>query len=389
MPKAERTRLVTEIADTVGLTPHLRKKPEFLSGGERQRVALARAMVKQPAVFLMDEPLSNLDAKLRQQMRMELIELHARLGATFVYVTHDQVEAMSMGTRIVLMNHGRIMQADTPHGLYHDPANLFACQFIGTPPMNVLELTSLSAAEQAEAPPGATYIGFRPEKARLLAPAAANGAGGTLTEAGPELRASAEERSSAAASEPEARDVTMESQRAAVKMSAEQGGVTGSAAAAATGPGPGAATVEAEQGALTLEARLSARELLGAEIVYKAQLPCGASVAVKCFDQAERPLGAVRLQVRREHLYYFDGEQQRIRPVLQTAATAQSESRHGAPADPSARQPAAAAVPQAGPVADDRSGSSQARREPTGSEQAGGGLTGSGREPSVPAGSAR
>ena len=104
-----------------------------LSGGQRQRVALARAMVKKPKVFILDEPLSNLDAKLRGQMRTELIELHRRLGATFVYVTHDQVEAMSMGDRIVVMNRGEVMQSAAPMELYNDPDNLFAAQFIGTP----------------------------------------------------------------------------------------------------------------------------------------------------------------------------------------------------------------------------------------------------------------
>lgn len=166
VPKEERKRLIAEIADTVGLTKHLHKKPEFLSGGERQRVALARAMVKKPAVFLMDEPLSNLDAKLRQQMRMELIELHKKLGATFVYVTHDQVEAMSMGTQIVLMDGGRIMQEDTPYRMYNQPRNMFTSHFIGTPPMNILELAA-SAGPAAGAPQGAEYFGFRPEKAKF------------------------------------------------------------------------------------------------------------------------------------------------------------------------------------------------------------------------------
>lgn len=166
VPKAERKRLITEIAETVGLTKHLHKKPEFLSGGERQRVALARAMVKKPAVFLMDEPLSNLDAKLRQQMRIELIELHKKLGATFIYVTHDQVEAMSMGTQIVLMDGGRIMQEDTPHGIYNEPRNMFTSHFIGTPPMNILDLAR-SGGILSEAPHGAEFFGFRPEKQNL------------------------------------------------------------------------------------------------------------------------------------------------------------------------------------------------------------------------------
>ena len=104
IPKEERKQLIEDVSEIVGLTPYLNRKPSELSGGQRQRVALARAMVKKPKVFLMDEPLSNLDAKLRQQMRIELIELHKRLGTTFIYVTHDQIEAMSMGDNIILMD---------------------------------------------------------------------------------------------------------------------------------------------------------------------------------------------------------------------------------------------------------------------------------------------
>ena len=114
VPKEERNKLIADVSEVVGLTPYLSRKPSELSGGQRQRVALARAMVKNPKVFLMDEPLSNLDAKLRQQMRVELIELHKRLGTTFIYVTHDQVEAMSMGDNIILMDKGIIMQRSTP-----------------------------------------------------------------------------------------------------------------------------------------------------------------------------------------------------------------------------------------------------------------------------------
>ncbi|MFY0544078.1 ABC transporter ATP-binding protein [Brevibacillus sp. H7] len=149
--------LVEEIAEVVGLRPYLDRKPSQLSGGQRQRVALARAMVKKPQVFLMDEPLSNLDAKLRNQMRVELTSLHKQLGSTFLYVTHDQVEAMTMGDQIVVMNEGEIMQAASPMELYNDPDNLFVAQFIGSPAMNILP----------EDERGHRLLGFRPEKAAI------------------------------------------------------------------------------------------------------------------------------------------------------------------------------------------------------------------------------
>ncbi len=155
VPKEERDKLIAEFADVVGLTPYLQRKPSELSGGQRQRIALARAMVKKPAVFLMDEPLSNLDAKLRAAMRVELIELQRRLGTTFVYVTHDQIEAMSMADTIVLMEKGEIQQIGAPEEIYHEPNNVFTAQFIGTPPMNVLPMS-----EEAK-------MGFRPEKVIL------------------------------------------------------------------------------------------------------------------------------------------------------------------------------------------------------------------------------
>ncbi|WP_223066323.1 ABC transporter ATP-binding protein [Paenibacillus caui] len=162
VPKQERDTLIHDISEIVGLTSYLNKKPQMLSGGQRQRVALARAMVKQPKVFILDEPLSNLDAKLRNQMRTELIQLHRRLGTTFVYVTHDQVEAMSMGDVIVVMNQGVIQQAASPAKLYGDPENLFTAQFIGTPAMNILNFSEVQglhipAAERIG------YLGFRPE----------------------------------------------------------------------------------------------------------------------------------------------------------------------------------------------------------------------------------
>lgn len=175
IPKAERARRIDEIAAMVGLGDYLGKKPQFLSGGQRQRVALARAMVKQPRIFLMDEPLSNLDAKLRSQLRTELIELHRRLGTTFVYVTHDQVEAMSMGTHIVLLEKGRIRQEASPEGLYARPANVFCARFIGTPPMNILP----AQGRVIDTPPGAVYLGFRPEKAHL-GPSAGTASPGSL-----------------------------------------------------------------------------------------------------------------------------------------------------------------------------------------------------------------
>lgn len=132
-----RTRVQTA-ADVLGITPYLLRRPKELSGGQRQRVALGRAIVRDPAVFLMDEPLSNLDAKLRTQTRIELKRLHERLKTTTLYVTHDQTEAMTLGTRIMVMNEGRIQQIGTPQEIYHSPANEFVATFVGTPPMNLL-----------------------------------------------------------------------------------------------------------------------------------------------------------------------------------------------------------------------------------------------------------
>ena len=135
-PKAEIKRRVSEAAGILGLEPYLERRPKALSGGQRQRVALGRAIVRQPKVFLFDEPLSNLDAKMRVQTRMELIRLHQRLQATMIYVTHDQIEAMTMGTRIAVMQGGLLQQIAPPLELYHAPRNLFVAGFLGSPPMN-------------------------------------------------------------------------------------------------------------------------------------------------------------------------------------------------------------------------------------------------------------
>ena len=136
--KAERDKLVADAAGILGLAPLLERRPAQLSGGQRQRVALARAIVRRPQAFLMDEPLSNLDAKLRTQTRAELVELHRRLEATVIYVTHDQVEAMTMGDRIAILDEGVLQQVGAPQEVYDRPANLFVARFVGNPPMNTV-----------------------------------------------------------------------------------------------------------------------------------------------------------------------------------------------------------------------------------------------------------
>lgn len=158
VPKAEIQRRIESVAEALGLTPYLKRLPKALSGGQRQRVALGRAIVREPAVFLFDEPLSNLDAKMRVEMRAEIIRLHHRLKATMIYVTHDQTEAMTMGERIVVMNQGRLQQVAPPLEIYERPANTFVAGFIGTPPMNLLPPGVIDAAHT---------IGIRPEHIRL------------------------------------------------------------------------------------------------------------------------------------------------------------------------------------------------------------------------------
>ena len=152
---SERERSVAEAAALLGLGELLDRKPGQLSGGQRQRVALARAIVRRPAVFCMDEPLSNLDAKLRGETRSELVALHRRLGTTFVYVTHDQIEAMTMGSRIAVLVDGVLQQVGSPTDVYDRPANIFVATFLGTPPMNILPAASLES--------GAHSVGIRPE----------------------------------------------------------------------------------------------------------------------------------------------------------------------------------------------------------------------------------
>jgi multiple sugar transport system ATP-binding protein len=140
-PKAEIKKRVLEAAGILGIEEFLNRRPRALSGGQRQRVAVGRAIVRHPKVFLFDEPLSNLDAKMRVQMRTEITKLHQRLQATMIYVTHDQIEAMTMGTRIVVMKDGVIQQVDNPLKIYNEPANLFVAGFLGSPPMNLLNGT--------------------------------------------------------------------------------------------------------------------------------------------------------------------------------------------------------------------------------------------------------
>jgi sn-glycerol 3-phosphate transport system ATP-binding protein len=139
--KAERNERVAGVAKMLGLSDLLARKPAQLSGGQRQRVAIGRAIIREPGVLLFDEPLSNLDAQLRHEMRVELADLHRRIGATSVFVTHDQVEAMTLADRILILNKGRVEQFDTPKAIYHHPASVFVAKFIGAPPMNILQVT--------------------------------------------------------------------------------------------------------------------------------------------------------------------------------------------------------------------------------------------------------
>ncbi len=164
-PKEEIDRRVRSTAEMLQIAHYLNRKPRHLSGGERQRVALGRAIVRKPRVFLLDEPLSNLDAKLRIQMRFELSKLHRQLETTTIYVTHDQIEALTLGDRLVLMNQGEIRQIGTPYEVYHRPADLFVAGFIGSPAMNFMEVT-LQTKDDAlllDTPTGVIQLKEQPE----------------------------------------------------------------------------------------------------------------------------------------------------------------------------------------------------------------------------------
>lgn len=163
LPKDEIHKRVVEAAEILGIAEYLNKKPKEMSGGQRQRVALGRAIVREPKVMLLDEPLSNLDAKLRTTMRSEIVKLHNELKTTFIYVTHDQIEAMTMGTRIVVMKNGFVQQIDSPKNLYNYPGNKFVAGFIGTPQMNFFEGTLLKKGDEVE-------INFEYSEAKITVP---------------------------------------------------------------------------------------------------------------------------------------------------------------------------------------------------------------------------
>jgi multiple sugar transport system ATP-binding protein len=177
--KAERAQRVRDVAELLGLTEYLGRKPGQLSGGQRQRVAMGRAIIRQPSVYLMDEPLSNLDAKLRVQMRAEIAALQSRLGTTTVYVTHDQAEAMTLGHRVAVLMNGVLQQCDAPRALYDTPANQFVAGFIGSPAMNLCKVplgangsvtlggSSVPLPRGLEGRQGSVVIGFRPEALEL------------------------------------------------------------------------------------------------------------------------------------------------------------------------------------------------------------------------------
>jgi multiple sugar transport system ATP-binding protein len=202
LPKDEIDRRVREAATTLGLGEVLRKKPRTLSGGQRQRVAMGRAVVREPQAFLMDEPLSNLDAKLRVEMRAEIQRIQRDLGVTTIYVTHDQTEAMTMGDRVAVMRHGVLQQVDRPQRIYDRPRNLFVAEFIGSPAMNLVEAEisrvdgalvasfgehRLRLGSSVGAHPGRAIVGIRPEDFEDAALAPPVGPESTLTVV-PEIR---------------------------------------------------------------------------------------------------------------------------------------------------------------------------------------------------------
>jgi len=172
-PRREISGRVREVSEMLDLHELLRRKPAQLSGGQRQRVAMGRAIARRPKVFLLDEPLSNLDAKLRTQLRAELKQLHQRVRTTSIYVTHDQVEAMTLGERIAVLNHGRLQQIGTPRDVYARPANLFVAGFIGSPPMNLLAARHVPGAS-LRVGAGSPVVGLRPEALRIRRDGAAS-----------------------------------------------------------------------------------------------------------------------------------------------------------------------------------------------------------------------
>ena len=192
MPKAERDARVQKAAETLQITDLLERKPKAMSGGQRQRVAIGRAIVRDPQAFLFDEPLSNLDAKLRVQMRQELTELHQRLKTTMIYVTHDQVEAMTMADKIVVLQSGHVEQVGSPMDLYHNPANKFVAGFIGSPAMNFIEGAAkgasftlpngkaFKATKDLRAYEGSATLGIRPEHLTYAATPAKGDLQGTI-----------------------------------------------------------------------------------------------------------------------------------------------------------------------------------------------------------------
>ena len=169
MPKDEMNKRVDEVAEILDITQYLDRKPKALSGGQRQRVAIGRAIVREPKVLLMDEPLSNLDAKLRNQMRAELIKLRQRIDTTFIYVTHDQTEAMTLGDRIVIMKDGIVQQVGTPQEVFDHPANIFVAGFIGMPQMNMFDAKLVEQSGKYSVELGGVSIILSEEKQAALA----------------------------------------------------------------------------------------------------------------------------------------------------------------------------------------------------------------------------
>ena len=170
-PKRVIDQKVREAAEILDITELLKRKPKALSGGQRQRVAIGRAIVREPQVFLMDEPLSNLDAKLRNQMRSEILKLRQKVNTTFIYVTHDQTEAMTLGDRIVIMRDGFVQQVGTPQEVFHHPANLFVAGFIGSPQMNTFDARLIRTGDRYSVEVGGATVALSPEKCRRLAAA--------------------------------------------------------------------------------------------------------------------------------------------------------------------------------------------------------------------------